>query len=72
MSRLAWCCAARKVRGSMTIEGEKWEQFFFIMPIITAINICNGLKTTMMSLYRQLCTIHLVPGTEHAPKPDRN
>jgi hypothetical protein len=64
------CC--KKAQGSLTIEGQKWERHFFIMPIITAINICNGMKTTMMSLYRQLYTIHLVPGTEHAPKPDMN
>ena len=64
------CC--KKTAKSMPIEGEKWEQFFFVIPIATAMNICNGMKATMMSLYRQLRGIHLIPGTEHAPKPDRN
>jgi hypothetical protein len=64
------CC--KKAHGSIIHEGEKWEQYFFLQPVATAINICKGMKTTMRHLYRRMSTIHLCPGSEQAPKPGLN
>jgi hypothetical protein len=62
----------KKTRHSMYIEDEKWDEYFFILPIATAINIYNGMKTSMKRLYHHIRTVQLCPGAEQAPKPEAN